>query len=102
MDPIVLATQETNNAFWQQTRYKTGQMLDGANPTDRAMMPVWLAIHYAVVSRDLDAASWGQKPRSFVQPLTERRQWLIQLFASDPTLDRRAQETMQSLRTGSR
>lgn len=35
----------TNEAFWQITRYKTGQRLDMSVPQDRAMAKSWLDIY---------------------------------------------------------
>jgi hypothetical protein len=36
--------QEANARFWSQTGYRPGQKLDPKNPTDKAMMPVWMDI----------------------------------------------------------
>lgn len=44
--------QETDSRFWSQTGYKPGQKLDPKNPTDKAMMPVWLDINRKVKAED--------------------------------------------------
>jgi len=46
--------RETDARFWAQTGYKVGQKLDAKNPTDRAMMKVWLDV-FAKVKADAAA-----------------------------------------------
>jgi hypothetical protein len=36
--------RETNARFWASTGFRPGQKLDPNNPTDKAMMPVWMDI----------------------------------------------------------
>lgn len=49
-----LLDKETDARFWAQTHYKVGRKLDPADPTDRAMMKVWLDV-FAKVKREDDA-----------------------------------------------
>ncbi len=37
--------KETNQRFWDRTRYKPGQRLDMSDPRDRAMAKTWLQIY---------------------------------------------------------
>jgi len=43
--------RETDARFWAQTHYRVGKRLNSADPTDRAMMRVWLDI-FAKVQRE--------------------------------------------------
>ena len=43
--------RETDARFWAQTHYRVGEKLNPADPTDRAMLKVWLDI-YAKVKRE--------------------------------------------------
>lgn len=43
--------RETDARFWAQTHYRVGKRLNPADPTDRAMMKVWLDI-FAKVQRE--------------------------------------------------
>src|ERR1700674_415762 len=47
-----IVDQETNARFWAQTGYKPNQKLDPTNPTDKAMIPVWLDIQRKVKAED--------------------------------------------------
>ena len=40
--------RETNARFWAQSGHKPGQRLDPNNPTDKAMMPIWMDIQRKV------------------------------------------------------
>lgn len=46
--PREVLNKETNARFWAQTHYRPGQKLSQDNPTDRAMMPVWMDIFHKV------------------------------------------------------
>lgn len=37
--------KETNDLFWQQTKYKVGQKLDPKNPADVPYMKIWMTIY---------------------------------------------------------
>src|SRR5512135_1322836 len=93
-DAIERVVAATNKYFWDFTGYKPGQALNPASPDDVAMMPLWLAMHYSQVVSALNAAKIFAQGTSTItlQRLTERKHWLDQLFASDPSLDRRAEE----------
>jgi len=60
--------RETDARFWAQTQYKSGQRLDPTDPTDRAMMRVWLDI-FAKVQRE-DRA--GHLTLTYNHPVVER------------------------------
>lgn len=91
-DVIERVVAATNKAFWDFTRYKPGHALNPAARDDVAMMPLWLAMHYAQVGNALTAAKMFPEDTTTLQRLTERKHWLDQMFASDPSLDRRAEE----------
>ena len=48
--------KETNARFWTSTGHRPGQKLDPKNPTDKAMMPVWMDI-FRKVSAEADAGA---------------------------------------------
>lgn len=60
--------RETDARFWAQTHYRVGQKLNPADPTDRAMMKVWLDI-FAKVQRE-DRA--GKLVLTYTHPAVEQ------------------------------
>ena len=51
-----ILNEETNARFWSQTGYRPGQKLDPNNPTDKAMMPVWMDV-FRKVQREANAGT---------------------------------------------
>lgn len=49
--------REANDLFWARTHYKEGKPLDMNDPTDRVMIPLWLAAHADVVAAWKPSAS---------------------------------------------
>jgi hypothetical protein len=60
--------RETDARFWAQTHYRVGHRLDPENPSDRAMMKVWLDI-YAKVKREDQA---GRLVLTYNHPAVEQ------------------------------
>jgi hypothetical protein len=50
-DPSIIA-HEADQRFWAQVGYKPGQKLDPNDPTDKAMIPIWLDIQTKVKAED--------------------------------------------------
>jgi hypothetical protein len=98
-DPLMQhLVQETNDAFWQATGYKPGHLLK--YPDDAAMMPVWLTIHYAVITNKLNTAKmFLDADPVYVQRLADYQHQWAQRFAADPTIDQRAQDVMRRIRS---
>jgi hypothetical protein len=46
--PAEVINKETDARFWASTGYRVGQKLDDKNPTDKAMIPVWLDVRRKV------------------------------------------------------
>jgi hypothetical protein len=63
-----LLDKETDARFWAQTHYRVGRKLDPKDPTDKAMMRVWLDI-FAKVKRE-DSA--GVLVLTYNDPAVER------------------------------
>ena len=51
-----ILNKETNARFWTSTGHRPGQKLDPKNPTDKAMMPVWMEI-FRKVSAEADGGT---------------------------------------------
>lgn len=88
--PRAVLDRETDARFWAQTHYRVGERLNAADPTDRAMMKVWLDI-FAKVKREDQA---GQLVLTYTHPAVE--QYLddarLAMQAAEAHLDAAAKE----------
>lgn len=87
--------RQTDHSFWSETGYKPGKRLDPRHRDDAAMVPLWLAMNYAVVTSNLERLRLLNPTDPAIQQLTAWRHRLADMFAADPSLDQRARDMMQ-------
>ena len=67
-----IQNRETNARFWAATGYRPGHKLDPNNPTDKAMMPVWMEIFRKVKAEaDADTLVLTYDKPEVAQPLAD-------------------------------